>query len=63
MLDSQRTFERKIKLHWTVVEVLLRLLLLAFKEFYMQTRLSNIFKITNVMNFSKTILKSSSRVL
>ena len=63
MLDSQRTFERKIKLHWTVAEVLLRLLLLAFKEFYMQTRLSNIFKITNVMNFSKTILKSSSRVL
>ena len=29
----------------------------------METRLSNIFKTTNVMNFTKPILKSSYRVL
>ena len=41
----------------------LRQQLFAFKEFYMDTRLSNIFKTTNVTNFTKAILKSSYRVL
>ena len=36
----------------------LRQQLFAFKEFYMETSLSNISKTTNV-NFTKTILKSS----
>ena len=41
----------------------LRQQLFAFNEFYMETRLSNIFKTTNVTNFTKAILKSSYRVL
>ena len=41
----------------------LRQQLCAFKEFCMESRLSNIFKTTNVTNFNKAILKSSYRVL
>ena len=41
----------------------LRQQLFAFKEFCIETRLSNIYKTTNVTNFTKAILKSSYRVL
>ena len=34
-----------------------------FKNFCMETRFSNIFKTTNVANFTKVILKSSYRLL
>ena len=41
----------------------LRQLLFAFKEFRMKTRLLNISKTTNATNFTKTILRSSYKVL
>ena len=41
----------------------LRQQLLAFKEFCMEKRLSNIFKTTNVTKLMKTIPQSSYRVL
>ena len=41
----------------------LRHQLFKFKQFYMETRFSNIFKTTNVTNFTRAILKSSYRVL
>ena len=41
----------------------LRQQLFAFKEFCMETRLSNIFKTTNATNFNKAILKTSYRVV
>ena len=62
-LDSQRTFKRKRGYLWQFRKFCLRQQLCAFKEFCMETRLSNIFKTTNVTNFTKAILKSSYRVL
>ena len=55
MLDSEKTFEIKVRLRWTVFEICLRLQLCAFKEFCMKTRLSNIFKITNFENLTEVI--------
>ena len=63
MLDSQRTFKRKRGYLWQFRKFCLRQQLCAFKEFCMETRLSNIFKTTNVTNFTKAILKSFYRVL
>ena len=58
MLDSQKTFKIKLRLRWTILKFCLRQQLFAFKEFCVETRLSNIFKTTNVTNFTKAILKS-----
>ena len=58
MLDSQRTFKIKIRLRWTVFEILLTSAIISFKKFWMETRLSNIIQTTNVTNFSKASLKS-----
>ena len=41
----------------------LRQELFAFKELYMETRLSNIFKTTNVTNLTKVILERPYKVL
>ena len=60
MLDSEITF--KIKVGY-IGHFCLRLQLFAFKEFCMETRLSNIFKATNVTNLTKVIQESSYRVL
>ena len=60
MLNSKIKFKIKVKLGSTFC---LRQQLFAFKEFCIETRLSNILKTTNVMNFTKAILKSSYRVL
>ena len=59
MLDSQRIFKIKDKGYgWQFLKFYLRQQLFALKEFCMETRLSNIFKTTNVTNFTKAILKS-----
>ena len=59
MLDSERTYKIKVRLGWTVLEICLRQHLCAFKEFCMETRLSNIFKTTNARiwprSFNKTL--------
>ena len=55
MLDTKRTFEIKIRSCWTVFEILLM--------FCMETRLSNIFKTTNVTYLTKVILERSYKVL
>ena len=52
MLDSERTFK-----------ISLCLQLFAFKEFCMEVRLSNIFKITRVTKLTKAVLESFYRVL
>ena len=62
MLDSERTFEIKITLHQTVSKYFLRQQLFAFKELLSETKLYNIFKTTNVTNFTKVVLESSYRV-
>ena len=56
MLDSERTFKIKVRLSQT-------LFLFVFKEFYMATSLSDIFKTTRVTDLTKIILESSYRVL
>ena len=48
MLDSERTFRIKVRLNWAVGQFpkfCLRQQLCAFKDFWMETRLFNIFKI------------------
>ena len=52
-INSERTFEIKERLRWTVSKFCLRQQLFAFKEFRMETRLSNVFKTTNVTNLTK----------
>ena len=64
MLDSERTFKVKVRLHWTVFEILfISEQLCAFEGFCMETRLSNIFQITNVTNLTKVFQRNSFRVL
>ena len=60
MLDSERTFKIEVRLPWTVFEILF---MSVIKEFGIETRLSNIFKTTNVTNLTKVIQQSSYRVL
>ena len=45
MLDSERAFKIEVRLPWTVFEILF---MSVIKEFGIETRLSNIFKTTNV---------------
>ena len=46
MLDSERKFKIKVMLCWTVFEIVcLRKQLCAFKEFCIETRLPNIFRL------------------
>ena len=47
----------------SIYKFCLRQQLFAVKQFCNETRLSNIFKTTNVTNFTEAILKSSYRVL
>ena len=64
MLDSERTFEIKIRSRWTVRDFLfMSAVFLFFKEFCMKKRLLNIFKTKNFTKLTKAILKSSYRVL
>ena len=63
MLDSERTFKIKVRLLGQFSKFCLRQQLCAFKEFCMETRLSNIFKTTNVTNLTKVIQQNSYRVL
>ena len=63
MLDSERTFKIKARLPGTVFEILFTSELCAFKEFCMETTLSNIFQTTNVTSLTNVIQKSSYRVL
>ena len=60
MLDSERTFKIKVG---KFSKFCLPQQLCSFKEFCMETRLSNIFKTTNVTNLTKVIQESSYRVL
>ena len=63
MLDSEGKFEIKVITHWRVFEILLTSTFICIKEFCIEKRLSNIFKITNLAKVTKTILKSSCRDL
>ena len=63
MVDSERTFKIKVKSDLTVSKILLTPAVIAFKEFCMEMRLSNIFKTANVTKLNKAILISSYRVL
>ena len=65
MLDSERTFKIKVRLRWTVSEILFTstIMLCAFQEFCMETRLSNIFKTKNITNLTKVIQENSYRLL
>ena len=65
MLDSERAFKIKVRLLWTVFKILFTssIMCIQFIEFCMETRLSNIFKTTNVKNLTKVIQESSCRVL
>ena len=60
MLDYERAFKIKVGQLW---KFCLRQQLFVFKEFCMETRLSNIFKSTNVTNLAKVIQESPYRVL
>ena len=60
MLDSERAFKIEVRLPWTVFKILF---MSVIKEFGIETRLSNIFKTTNVTNLTKVIQESSYRVL
>ena len=60
MFDSERTFKIEVRLPWTVFEILFTSVI---KEFGIETRLSNIFKTTNVTNLTMVIQQSSYRVL
>ena len=48
MLDSERTFKIEVRLPMTVFETLF---MSVIKEFGIETRLSNIFKTTNVKTY------------
>ena len=63
MLDSKRTFKIKVRLRGQISKFWLGQQLFALKEFSMETRLSNIFKTTNVTNLAKVIQESTYRVL
>ena len=63
MLDSERTIKRKVRSRSTVSNVRLRQQLFGFNKFWMETRLPNIFKTTNVTKSIKTILESPYKVL
>ena len=60
MLDSDRTFKINVT---QCSKFCLRQQLFAFIEFFMEKRLSNIFKTANVTKLTKIILKSSYRAL
>ena len=62
MLDSERTFKKRGQLE-QFSKFCLRQQSFAFKEFCMETRLSNIFKTTNITNLTKVIQESYYRVL
>ena len=55
MLDSEKAFKIKVRLRWTVFEILIMSA--------METKLSNIFKTTNVTNLAKVIQESRYTVL
>ena len=55
MPDSERVFKIKVRLRWTVFEILIMSA--------METKLSNIFKTTNVTNLAKVIQESPYTVL
>ena len=59
MLNSERTFEIKVRSRWAVFEILLSQQLFEFKKFSMEKRFPSIFKTINVMKLIKAILKSS----
>ena len=59
MLNSERIFKIKVRFS----KFSLRQQLFAFKEFCMETRLSNIFKTAKVMNLVKVIQESPYTVL
>ena len=63
MLDSERTFTIKVRLRWTAFEILLTPAIICIQKFCMETRLSNIFKTTNVTNLAKVIQEIPYRVL
>ena len=63
MLDYERTFKTKVRLHWTAFEIFLTSAIIYIQRFCMETRLPNIFKTTNVTNLTKVIQESSYRVL
>ena len=64
MVDFEGTFKKKWKGHvGQFSKFCLRQQVYAFKEFWMETRLTNIFKTRNVSKLTKTILESSYRVL
>ena len=63
MLDSERTFKKREGQLEQFLKFCLRQQLFAFKEFYMERRLSNIFKTTNITNLTKVIQESYYRVL
>ena len=63
MVDFERKFKLKARCGWTVLEISLTSAVIAFTEFYMEERLSNIFKTRNVTKLTKAILKSPYRVL
>ena len=46
MLDSERIFKIKVRLPWTIFEILFTSAIMWFKECCMETRLSNIFQTT-----------------
>ena len=47
MLDSEGTFKIKVRLPWTIFEILFASAVMWFKDFLMETRLPNIFQTTN----------------
>ena len=57
MIHCGMAFKTKVASHGTVFKILL------LKKFSMETRLSNIFKFTNVRELIKAILKSSPKLL
>ena len=57
MIHCGMAFKTKVGSHWIVFKILL------LKKFPMETRLSNIFKFTNVRELIKAILKSSPKLL
>ena len=61
MRDSEQKFQIKVSGQFS--KFCLHQQLFTFKEFCMEKRMSNIFKTTNIAKLTKTILKSSCRVL
>ena len=58
MLNYERTFKIKVRSPWTALKILITSAVIC-----METRLSNIFKNTNLTKLTKAILESSYRVL